>query len=248
MKENNVSLSKEPIDFVDFEKRTGIVFKNKKLLIQAFCHRSYLNENKKVSVGHNERLEFLGDAVLELTVTEYLYKKYPNKPEGELTNWRASLVNTKILSETSKELGLNNFILLSKGEIREKGGLRQSILANTFESLIGAMYLDFGYDKCYSFVEKNLIKKLDQIIKLGLNKDSKSYFQEKAQSEESTTPVYEVLKEWGPDHKKIFKIGVFLKKELIAEGEGYSKQEAEENAAQKALEIKGWQKNNNKIC
>ncbi len=245
MEDNNSTSSKEPLNFSDFEKKTGISFKNKELLFQAFCHRSYLNENPKINVGHNERLEFLGDAVLELIVTEYLYKKYPEKPEGELTSWRASLVNTKILSETSKELGLNNYILLSKGEIREMGGLRQSILANTFEALIGAMYLDFGYDKCYSFVEKNLIKKLPQIIKLGLNKDAKSYFQEKSQSEELVTPVYKLLKEWGPDHKKKFKIGVFLNNNLIAEGEGYSKQEGEENAAQKALKIKGWQKNNN---
>ncbi len=243
-KENNSMLSENPIDFSDFEKKTGIVFKDKKLLLQAFCHRSYLNERPKINTGHNERLEFLGDAVLELIVTEYLFKKYPGKPEGDLTNWRASLVNTKILSETSKELGLNDFILLSKGEAKEMGGLRQSILANTFEALIGAMYLDFGYDKCYRFVEENLIKKLPQIIKLGLNKDAKSYFQEKAQSEESATPVYKLLKEWGPDHKKNFKIGVFINNNIVAEGEGHSKQEAEESAAKKALEIKKWQKNN----
>ena len=244
MKGNNPNIQKEPINFSDFEKKIGIIFKNKNLLIQAFCHRSYLNENSKIAAEHNERLEFLGDAVLELIVTEYLYNKYPKKPEGELTNWRASLVNTKILSETSRELGLNSFILLSKGEIKEMGELRQSTLANTFEALIGAMYLDFGYDKCYTFIEKNLIKKLPRIIKLGLNKDAKSYFQERAQSEESITPVYKSLKEWGPDHKKTFKIGVFLKNRLVAEGEGYSKQEGEENAAKNALKVKKWQNNN----
>ncbi len=238
--ENSSNFSEKLDKFSDLERRIGIFFENKELLIQAFCHRSYLNEDHEFIDKHNERLEFLGDAVLELIVTEYLYKKYPEKPEGELTSWRASLVNTKILSETAKELELNKFLLLSKGEMKENGSLRQSILANTLEALIGAIYLDFGYNKCYRFVEENLIKKLPEIIRLGLNKDAKSYFQEKAQSEESTTPSYKVIKEWGPDHKKTFKIGVFLKDKLIAEGEGCSKQEGEENAAKKALEIKKW--------
>jgi ribonuclease III len=232
--------SKNIIDFSDFEKKIEIFFKDKDFLIQAFCHRSYLNENPEFRLNHNERLEFLGDAVLELIVTEYLFRKYPEKPEGELTSWRASLVNTKRLSEVAKEIGLNDYILLSKGEIKENGQLRQSTLANTFESLVGAMYLDFGYDKCYKFVNKNLIKKLDKIIELGLNKDSKSCFQEKAQAEKSVTPIYKVLKEWGPDHKKTFRIGVFLNEELVAEGEGFSKQQGEEDAAKKALKIKGW--------
>ncbi len=232
--------TEKSIDFSDFEKRIELSFKNKDFLVQAFCHRSYLNENPGFRLNHNERLEFLGDAVLELIVTEYLFKQYPNNSEGELTSWRASLVNTKRLSEVAKELGLNDYILLSKGEKKENGQLRQSTLANTFESLIGAMYLDFGYDKCYKFVNKNLINKLNKIIELGLNKDSKSCFQEKAQAKKSITPIYKVIREWGPDHKKTFKIGVFLNDELIAEGEGSSKQEGEEDAARKALKIKGW--------
>ena len=236
--------SEKMIDFSRFEKKIGISFKNKDLLIQAFCHRSYLNENPGFRLYHNERLEFLGDAVLELIVTEYLYCKYPEKPEGELTSWRASLVNTKILSETAKEIELNEFLLLSKGEIKEMGALRRSTLANTFEALIGAMYLDFGYQKCYKFIEEKLIKNLSSIIKLGLNKDAKSFFQEKAQAEESITPAYKVLNEWGPDHRKIFKVGVFLNDKFIAEGEGSSKQEGEEDAAKRALKVKKWQNNN----
>ncbi len=229
-------------DFSKFEKKIGIVFKDKNLLAQAFCHRSYLNENPSFKLGHNERLEFLGDAVLELTVTEYLYVNYPKNPEGELTSWRASLVNTKRLAETAKELDFSEFILLSKGEMKEQGELRQSTLANTFEAVVGAMYLDSGYDKCYKFVEKNLLKKLTDIIKLGLYKDSKSFFQEEAQSKEFVTPTYKILKEWGPDHKKTFKVGVFLKDQLIAEGSGLSKQEGEEKAAEEALKKKGWKK------
>jgi ribonuclease III len=228
-------------NFAILEKSLGLEFKNRDLLIEAFCHRSYLNEHPDFPLPHNERLEFLGDAVLELIVTEYLYKKYPEKNEGELTNWRAALVNAKILGEVARELGFNNFLLLSKGEEKETGKARLYILANTFEALIGAIYLDQGYEVAKKFVEKNLIeKKLPEIIEKGLFKDPKTRFQEEAQERVKITPTYKVLEEWGPDHAKHFIVGVFLGKELIAKGEGSSKQEAEEEAAKNALKIKGW--------
>ncbi|MDD2697116.1 MAG: ribonuclease III [Candidatus Pacebacteria bacterium] len=227
-------------DFSKFEKKVGLKFKNKNLLTQAFCHRSYLNENPKLNLQHNERLEFLGDAVLELIVTEYLFEKYPKNSEGELTNWRASLVNAKMLSEVARELGLDDFLLLSRGEAKEKGKARQYILANTFESLMGAAYLDSGYKNCREFIKKNLISKLDEIIEKGLFRDAKSRFQEEAQDKLGVTPVYKVLREWGPDHAKHFIIGVFLKDDLISEGEGSSKQEAEIEAAKNALKTEGW--------
>jgi len=227
-------------DFSEFEKKLNLKFKNKDLLIQAFCHRSYLNENPKFYLEHNERLEFLGDAVLELIVTEYLYQSYPKKPEGELTNWRAALVNAKMLAEVAKNLGLNGFLLLSKGEEKEMGKARQYILANTFEALIGALYLDQGHKVCQKLIKKYLIKKLPHIIEAGLYKDAKSCFQEEAQEKVGITPTYQVLKEWGPDHAKHFVIGVFLENDLTAEGKGSSKQEAEEAAAKKALSVKHW--------
>jgi len=222
------------------EKKLNIKFKNKDLLVQAFVHRSYLNEEPKFRLSHNERLEFLGDAVLELVVTEYLFQKFPQKPEGELTNWRAALVNAKMLSETSAKLGFDDFLLLSRGEAKEKGKARQYILANTFEAFIGGFYLDRGYKICKEFLSKHLIKELPRIIEEKLFKDAKSLFQEEAQEREGVTPSYKVLEEKGPDHAKHFSIGVFLKEQLIAKGEGLSKQEAEEAAARKALESKNW--------
>lgn len=228
------------IDFSLFEKKLSLKFKNKDLLIQAFCHRSYLNENPGFYLFHNERLEFLGDAVLELVVTEYLYKKYPQKSEGELTNWRAALVNAKQLAEIAKNLGFNDFLLLSRGEAKEGGKARQYILANTIEALIGALYLDQGLKACEKFIDKPILKELPHIIESGIYRDSKSHFQEVAQEKKGITPTYKVLNEWGPDHAKNFTIGVFLDKDLIAKGEGSSKQEAEEAAAKKALETKNW--------
>jgi len=228
------------VDFSEFEKKIGLKFKKNDLLVQAFCHRSYLNENPGSGMENNERLEFLGDAVLELVVTEYLFDEYPKKSEGELTNWRAALVNAKMLSETASELGFNDYLLLSKGETKETGKARQYILANTFEALIGAAYLDSGYKKCRDFIRKNLIVKLPEIIEKGLFKDAKSSFQEEAQERTGITPSYKVLKEWGPDHSKNFIVGVFLSSELAGEGEGSSKQEAEVEAAKAALEAKGW--------
>ncbi|MCX6719796.1 MAG: ribonuclease III, partial [Candidatus Staskawiczbacteria bacterium] len=198
------------------------------------------NENPNFKLEHNERLEFLGDAVIELIVTAHLYKEYPEKAEGELTNWRAALVNAKMMTSVAEELGFNEFLLLSRGESKETGKARAYILANTFEAVLGALYLDSGYQPCDEFIKKYLFENLKDIIQDGSYKDSKSKFQEKAQEKVSTTPSYKVLKESGPDHEKKFVVGVYLGTELVAEGEGLSKQEAEEAAAQLALNVKKW--------
>ena len=227
-------------NFPKLEKKLNIKFKNKDLLVQAFCHRSYLNENPDFKLENNERLEFLGDAVLELIVTEYLFEKYPKKSEGVLTNWRAALVNAKMLSDVARKMDLSDFLLLSRGETKELGKARQYILANTFEALIGSIYLDLGYKVCRELIKKYLISRLPEIIKKGLFRDAKSCFQEEAQERVSITPTYKVLKEWGPDHARHFIIGVFLNSELAGQGEGSSKQEAEDEAAKNALKVKSW--------
>lgn len=227
-------------DFSKFEARVKIEFKDKDLLKQAFVHRSYLNEHPKLGVYHNERLEFLGDAVLELVVTEYLYQKYPQATEGDLTSYRAALVNAITLSRAAADLGMNEYLLLSKGETKDTGRARQDILANTFEAFIGSVYLDQGYAKAERFIGGALFGKIDEIIKKGLWKDAKSHFQEKAQEHEGVTPAYKVISEAGPDHDKQFTSGVFLGKELVAKGSGKSKQDAEQEAAENALKEKGW--------
>jgi ribonuclease III len=227
-------------DFAKLEEKLGLEFKNKDLLTQAFVHRSYLNENPEFGLSNNERLEFLGDAILEHVVTEYLFLNYPKKAEGELTSLRAALVNTKMLSKVAQDMGFNEFLLLSAGEIKENGRARQYILADSFESFIGSLYLDQGIDICKDLIQKHLIKELPRVIEEGLFRDSKSTFQEKSQEKIGITPTYSVLKDWGPDHEKTFVVGVYLKDELIAEGQGSSKQEAEEKAAEKALRIKNW--------
>ncbi|MDP3792218.1 MAG: ribonuclease III [bacterium] len=221
------------------EAKIGIVFKNKDLLLQALTHRSYLNENTKWHLDHNERLEFLGDAVLELVVTDYLYNNYPN-PEGEMTNWRAALVNAIMLSKLSNEFNLNDFVLLSRGEARDTGRARQYILANAIEAVIGAIYIDQGYEPSKKFITRFVLKELPDIIDNKLYRDPKSLFQEYAQEHVGITPTYEVMEEWGPDHARNFKIGVFLEKEMIGTGQGPSKQEAQQEAAKDALEKKGW--------
>lgn len=228
-------------DFSKFEEKINIKFNDKNLLKQAFTHRSYINENPLETNGHNERLEFLGDAVLELIITEYLYKKYPDKTEGELTGYRASLVNADMLSVVAKEIEMEDFLLLSKGEKRDTGKARQYILANAFEALIGAIYLDNGYENSFSFLEKFLFMKIEEIVEKKLWIDAKSLFQEKAQEAVDITPVYRVIKEWGPDHAKNFTVGVYLDDELIAEGHGESKQRAEQNAARAGLKAKNWE-------
>lgn len=227
-------------DLSNLELKLKLPFKNKELLEQAFVHRSYLNENRDFHLQHNERLEFLGDAVLELVVTEHLYQQYPDKPEGELTAWRAALVNTKMLSSIGHGLGLNDYLMLSHGEAKEEGKARDYILANTVEAFIGALYLDRGLQNAEKFITMYILSKLPEVLKGELFLDAKSHFQELAQERVAITPTYAVLKEWGPDHAKNFRIGVYLEKELAAEGEGSSKQEAEENAAKNALENKGW--------
>jgi len=227
-------------DFKELRKNLGIKFKDENLLKQAFVHRSYLNENPAFELGHNERLEYLGDAVLELVVTEYLFKNYPDLAEGEMTNLRAALVNSQMLSQVSDRLGFNNFLYLSKGETKEIGRGRQYILANIFEAFIGALYLDQGYKAAENFIYNNLIPELKNIIEKKLWRDHKSLFQEAAQERVGITPNYEVLEESGLDHAKKFVIGVYLGKELMAQGEGSSKNEAQQKAAENALKLKGW--------
>ena len=226
--------------FEEFEKIIKIKFKDQKLLKQAFIHRSYLNENPSKEIGHNERLEFLGDAVLELATTEYLYKKYPDKTEGDMTGFRASLVNAIMLSETANEIGMSDFLLLSKGEAKDEGKARQFIMANTFEALVGAIYLDGGFKKASIFLNAVLFPKLEKIIEEKLWIDAKSLFQEKAQDALGVTPTYRLIREWGPDHAKTFVVGVYLDNEMIAEGSGFSKQEAEQRAAREGLKAKHW--------
>jgi len=223
------------------EEKIEIKFKNQDLLAQAVVHRSYLNENPGFKLSHNERLEFLGDAVLELIITEYLYQNYPN-PEGELTNWRASLVNAKMLSEIAKEISLDEYLYLSKGEAKEPADSksRQYILANAFEAVVGSIYLDQGYVVTRDFIRQFLIVKLPYILEHELYLDPKSKFQEVAQEKYGVTPNYKVLEETGPDHNKLFRVGIYLDKELVATGEGSSKQEAQVDAAVAALKEKNW--------
>ncbi|KKQ35027.1 MAG: Ribonuclease 3 [Candidatus Nomurabacteria bacterium GW2011_GWB1_37_5] len=228
------------IDFSLFEKKAKLSFVDKNLLKQAFIHRSYINENPKIGLSHNERLEFLGDAVLELVVTEFLYKKYPEKAEGELTSYRSALVNAIVLSEVASELGMNEFLLLSKGEAKDTGKARQYILANTIEALVGALYLDQGYERSSEFISSILFGRVDEIVEKRLWQDAKSYVQEKAQEKFSVTPSYKVISEIGPDHDKQFTVGIYFGTGLVAEGKGKSKQEAEQKAAEKALKTNGW--------
>ena len=228
------------IQFSDFEKNTGIVFKDKELLKQAFIHRSFINENPNSNLSHNERLEFLGDAVLEIIVTDFLYKKYPLFPEGELTAIRSALVNAIIISDVASSLGMNDFLLLSKGEAKDNGKARQYILANTYEAYVGAVYLDLGYEVAQKFITSSLLPFTEEIVSKKLWRDPKSLVQEKAQEKAGVTPFYKVLSESGPDHDKRFNVGIFFGSDLIAEGKGKSKQEAEQKAAEEALKAKKW--------
>ena len=227
-------------DFSGFERKIGLVFTDERLLRSAFTHRSYINEHKGEKLEHNERLEFLGDAVLELATTHFLYVKFPEKAEGELTALRSSLVNTNTLSDTAAALGMNEYLLLSKGEEKDTGRARSFLLANAFESMVGAIYLDQGYDAAERFISQFLFIKIDEIIEKELWLDAKSHFQEKAQDQVGVTPLYSTIKETGPDHDKKFIVGVYLKDALVAQGEGKSKQEAEQDAARAGLLAKGW--------
>ncbi len=227
-------------DFSGLEEKLGAKFKNIDLIKQALVHRSYLNEHPDFRLGHNERLEFLGDAVLELIVTEHLYNNYPN-PEGDMTNWRAALVNANTLSAICKDMGAEEYLFLSRGESKDTGTkARQYILANAFESIIGAIYLDQGYDAAKKFVTERVLVKLPYILEHKLYLDPKSRFQEASQEVAGITPVYRVMDEKGPDHNKWFKVGVYLNDEFVAAGEGSSKQEAQVQAAENGIIAKGW--------
>ena len=223
-----------------FTETIAVPFTDVEILRTAFTHRSYVNEYRGEPIEHNERLEFLGDAVLELVVTDFLYRTYPDKTEGDLTAYRAALVNTVTIGQTSADLGMNDLLLLSKGEARDTGRARQYILANTYESVIGAIYLDQGYDAAQKFIARTLFPKLDDIIQKRLWQDSKSFFQERAQDLVSITPSYSIVNEEGPDHDKRFTVAACLGEEQVALGTGKSKQEAEQTAAANALEAKGW--------
>jgi ribonuclease III len=221
------------------EKTIGVTFKNKDLLKTAMVHRSYLNEHPKFELDQNERLEFLGDAVLELVVTENIFLNYPN-PEGELTNWRASLVNSKMLAKVGQKLNVEEQLYLSRGEAKDTGKARQYILANAIEAIIGAIYLDQGWDASKKFIEDFFLVELPEILEKKLYLDPKSNFQEIAQEKTGITPSYKVLKEEGPDHNKVFEVAAYLKNEQIAVGTGSSKQEAQEEAARTALDLEEW--------
>lgn len=226
-------------DLAEFERRLGVHFEDQNLLLQAVVHRSYLNENSNAPVGHNERLEFLGDAVIELVVSEHLYRNF-DSPEGDLTNWRASLVNAEMLSDIAKEIGIEPHLRLSRGEAKEMGKARRYILANAFEAVVGAIFLDQGIRKVKTFMNRVLLPRLPYILEHKLYVDAKSRFQEIAQERLGITPNYQVLDERGPDHAKQFTVGIFLRSELVAKGEGSSKQEAQMDAARKGLEAKQW--------
>lgn len=227
-------------DLEALQNLLGVQFGDVSLLLSAVTHRSYLNEHRNATWEHNERLEFLGDAVLELVVTDFLFRKYPEKPEGELTAVRSALVNTVSLASASEVMGVNEYLLMSRGESKDEGRARQYILANTFEAFIGAIYLDQGYDRAKDFIAGHLFAKTEEIVDKRLWQDPKSRFQELAQEHSSVTPTYNLLRQSGPDHDRTFTVGVYLKKDLIAEGDGRSKQEAEQAAALKAISVKGW--------
>lgn len=227
-------------DLKKLEGILGYTFQDKTNLLTAITHRSYLNEHREATQDHNERMEFLGDAVLELIVTDFLFTTYPDKPEGELTAIRSALVNTVSLADASTKLGVNDYLLMSKGESKDVGRARQYILANAFEAFIGALYMDQGYGVAQEFVAKQLFPKTEEIVEKRLWQDPKSRFQEMAQEYTNLTPTYTTLGQEGPDHDRVFTVGVFLGKEKIGEGKGRAKQEAEQEAALKAIEFKKW--------
>jgi len=224
------------MDLSELENKIKVKFNDQALLQTAMTHRSYLNENRSWKLPQNERLEFLGDAVLELITTEYLYNNY-SQPEGDLTNFRSALVNYKILSDIASSLDLGKYILLSKGEAKDTGRARQVILANTMESLIGAIYLDADFKVAKKFIEEHILVRLEGIIEAGKVMDPKSKLQELVQEKVGVTPHYKVLNEWGPDHNKNFEVGVFISEKQIAKGIGPSKQEAEITAAENGLRV-----------
>lgn len=222
--------------YQDFAKNVlGFEFKDIQLLVTALTHRSYVNEHKKSVSEHNERLEFLGDAVLELVVTEFLFKNY-SEPEGVLTSWRAALVRTESIGEAGVKLGYEPLVRMSRGEKQGGERSRQQILANAFEAVTGAIYLERGYDDAAAFISKYIISKLDNILHLGSWRDAKSHLQEVSQRVDNQTPQYRVIDESGPDHDKIFTLGVYINGDLMGTGIGPSKQVAQQQAAQAALD------------
>lgn len=222
-----------------FQQQHNLNFSNEDLLQQAFIHRSYINENKDSGLEHNERLEFLGDAVLELVITDFLFKEYPQVDEGILTAYRSALVRTESISAAARDMGMNDLLLLSKGEARDEGKARDYILANTFEAFVGAVYLDQGYDAAAGFIAQALFENIKQVIDDGSWKDPKSRFQEYAQETYSETPRYELISAEGPDHDKEFVMAVFVGDREVAKGTGNSKQKAQQDAAEKAIEVEG---------
>ena len=231
---------KVPFDKTQAEKILEIEIEDSELFKTTFTHRSYLNEHPGYKNPSNERLEFLGDAVLELIATHFLYEKYPEHAEGDLTAYRAALVNAVTCAEVANQIGMNDFLLLSRGEAKDTGRARNILLANAFEALVGAIYLDQGYDAARQFINKHLFPKIDHIVRERLWQDAKSALQERVQEYDGVTPSYAVLRETGPDHDKRFIVGVYVKDALLAEGDGKSKQEAEQSAARVALDKKGW--------
>lgn len=227
--------------FEHFQKKIGLTFLQPELLKQAFTHRSYINEYKGTGLEHNERLEFLGDAVLELVVTDFLYTKYPDTNEGILTAYRSALVRTESISAAAREMGMNDLLLLSKGEARDEGKARDYILANTFEAVIGAIYLDQGYDMAKKVIASALFNNIETVIEEGSWKDAKSSVQELAQEHLGITPRYELISAKGPDHDKEFVMGIYFDEKKVAEGLGNSKQKAQQDAAQKAIIQQGWE-------
>jgi ribonuclease III len=226
-----------PYHLEKFQQSIDVSFHNSDLLKEALTHRSYLNEHPSWSLPHNERLEFLGDAVLELIVTRALFDAYPTFEEGKLTGVRAALVNCQMLFSVANSIGLGDFILMSRGEAKEGGKARESLLADAFEALLGAIYLDGGYDAARLFVERHVLPNTKDILQNNLYKDAKSAFQEYVQEKFKVTPTYKILKEIGPDHSKEFHVGVFIDKKQIATGQGMSKQEAEQEAAKNGLYV-----------
>lgn len=216
-------------------EKLGFEFDDIEILVTAFTHRSYMNEHKKSAKVHNERLEFLGDAVLELAVTDYLYRNY-DEPEGILTSWRSALVRTESIGAAGEALGYEALLRLSRGEKRGSDRARQQIMANAFEALIGAIYLAKGYEAAEKFIADNILSKLGGILKTGSWRDPKSHLQEVSQSVDNMTPQYRVLEEEGPDHEKIFTLGVYVGNELMGKGVGPSKQIAQQQAATAALD------------
>lgn len=213
----------------------GVTYKDINLLILAFTHRSYVNEHKKTAPQHNERLEFLGDAVLELVVTEYLYSNF-KEPEGILTNWRSALVRTESIGAAAARHGFAPLLRLSRGEKRGTERARAQILANSYEAVVGSLYLDQGYEAAKTFITKSILSTFKEILESGSWMDPKSHLQEMAQSREGHTPIYRVLQEEGPDHDKVFTVGVFINNELRGKGTGPSKQTGQQKAAEAALQ------------